>query len=456
MGCEVGWVPFGTPGARRSTALFFLFILPFPESDMPELTDIRYAESLDAEDPLAGFRERFVISDPDLIYLDGNSLGRLPKATAALLDHQVRRQWGQRLIRGWNDGWYIDLQARIGAKISPLVGAGEEEVLIVGDTSTNLFKLAVAALRMRPGRTKIVTDDLNFPSDHYIFQGACRFLGAPYQVEVIRSVDGIHGPVEALEAALDEDVALLSLSHTVFKSAYVYPMERLTEAAHRVGALVLWDLSHSVGALPVQLNSGNADMAVGCTYKYLNGGPGAPAFAYVRRDLQDQVENPIPGWMGHQSPFDFDLQARPAPGMRRLLSGTPSILSIAAIEPGVDLYLEAGIDQVRRKSIRQTEYFVGLWEALLEPRGYKLQSPRDHAIRGSHISLGHPQGYGIDQALIHEENVLPDFRPPDNIRFGFAPLYTSYGEIFNAASRLAAIVDNRAYEKYAGPAGEVV
>jgi kynureninase len=423
---------------------------------MPEITEIRYARDLDARDPLAPYRDVFVIEDPDLIYLDGNSLGRLPKATVEMLDQLVRKQWGDRLIRGWNEHWYIQLQTRIGDKIGRLVGAAPGEVLVVGETSNNLFKLVVAALRMRPGRTTILTDDLNFPSDHYIFQGVCRLLGPDYSIKVIPSSDGIHGPVEALEAAVDENTALVSLSHTAFKSAFVYPMERLTAAAHQAGALMLWDLSHSVGALPLELNGANADMAVGCTYKYLNGGPGAPAFAYVRTDLQPQVDNPISGWMGQRAPFDFELKYQPAEGMRRLMTGTPTVLSIAAIEPGVDMFLEAGIERIRQKSLAQTEYFIRLWKAWLQPRGYLLNSPINSAQRGSHISLAHAEGFGIDQALIHSMNVLPDFRPPDIIRFGFAPLYTRYEDLYLAAEGLARIVDDRLFEKYRGTEKEVV
>jgi kynureninase len=404
-------------------------------------------QSLDAQDALARFRAEFVIDDPTLIYLDGNSLGRLPRRTRARIQDYVDHRWGQRLIRGWNDGW-LDLGQRIGSKIARLLGAQSDEVVVAESTSTNLFKLATAALKARPGRRKIVTDDLNFPSDLTIFQGIVELLDAGHRLEIIHSPDGIHGPVEALAAAIDEDTALVSLSHTVFKSAYTYDLAAITRMAHQAGALALWDLSHAAGAVPVDLNGAGADLAVGCTYKYLNGGPGAPAFLYVRRDLQDSLRNPISGWYGQAAPFDFGLAYQPASGLRRMLTGTPPVLSLAGIEPGVDLLLEAGMDRLRAKSLQQSEYLIMLHEELLRPLGFQLKSPRDAARRGSHISLGHPEGWRINRALMEQMQVLPDFRAPDNIRLGITPLYTTFDEICQAALRLRRVVDERLYEQY--------
>ncbi len=284
----------------------------------------------------------------------------------------------------------------------------------------NLYKLALAALQARPTRSKIVTDDLNFPSDLYILDSVTRRAGRSCHLQVIPSADGIHGPVAALDDAIDEDTALVALSHTVFKSSYTYDMTEITQMAHRAGAIMLWDLSHSVGSVPANLRDADVDLAVGCTYKYLNGGPGSPAFLYVRRDWQDHLDNPITGWMGHQDMFDFDLSFRPAAGMRRFLTGTPPILSIQAIESGVDLLLEAGIQRLRAKSMQQTEYLIYLWQEILAPLGFSLNTPRDARSRGSHVSIGHPEGWRIDQALIEEMRVLPDFRKPDNIRLGIA------------------------------------
>lgn len=414
-----------------------------------------HAGQLDRDDPLAAFRQRFVIDDPDLIYLDGNSLGRLPKATAEVVQRVVDREWGQRLIRGWNESWWLKLQQRIGDKIGRLIGASAGETIVADSTSLNLFKVVLAGLQAKPERKKIVTDDLNFPSDLYILNSACRLLGSQYHVEVIPSPDGVHGPVEAIQDALDGDTALLALSHTAFKSAYVYDLPFMTERAHSAGALALWDLSHSAGAVLVGLDDGQADLAVGCSYKYLNGGPGSLAFLYVRHNLQADLQNPITGWIGHQSPFDFELSYRAADGLAGFLTGTPAVLSIASIEPGVDLLLEAGIEEVRAKSMRQSEYLIRLWEAFLAPLGYTLNSPAAAARRGSHISLGHPQGWGIDRALIEELNVIPDFRQPDNIRLGIAPLYTTFSEIFEAVQRLCTAVVEKRYLKYDRAAEEV-
>lgn len=415
---------------------------------MSDLTDKSYAKQLDRQDALANFRSQFVVDDPDLIYLDGNSLGRLSLRTADHVQRVARDQWGRRLIRAWNEGW-IDLPQRIGAKIAHLIGAQPDEVLVADSTSVNLFKLAVAALQAQLNRRQVITDDLNFPSDLYVLQGAVRTVAGDRILRVLPSPDGIHGPVEALAASIDDDTALVSLSHTAFKSAYTYDLAALTGLAHGHDALVLWDLSHSVGALPIDLNGSGADLAVGCTYKYLNGGPGAPAFLYVRRDLQDHLHNPISGWFGQDAPFEFDLDYRPAPGLRRFLTGTPPILSLAAAEPGVDLLLEAGIERVRAKSQRQTEYLLALWETVLAPHGFYLKSPRDPDRRGSHVSLGHAEALGIDLALIEEMQVLPDFRAPDTIRLGIAPLYTSYADLYEAVRRLEAVVVERRYERYA-------
>lgn len=414
---------------------------------MQTLFSLEQAQALDAADPLRHFRQRFVFAEPELIYLDGNSLGRLTQASVNLARELVERQWGERLIRSWNEGWF-DLPLRVGGKLAPLLGAHADEVAIADSTSVNLFKLAVAALRQQRGRTRILTDDLNFPSDLYVLQGAIDLLGGGHRLEIVRSPDGVHGPVDALLTQLDDDVALVVLSHTVFKSGYVYDMAAITAAAHAVGALVLWDLSHSVGSVPVALRDANADLAIGCTYKYVNGGPGAPALLYVRRDLQASLRNPISGWMGQHDPFAFGLEYVAAPGMRHFLTGTPPVLSLALIEPGVDLLAEAGLAALRAKSVQQTEYFIALWEARLAPVGYTLKSPRQAAQRGSHVSLGHVEGWRINQALILDLGVLPDFRAPDNIRLGFAPLYTRFVDLYHAAERLRRAVDEGVYARY--------
>ncbi len=405
------------------------------------------AHTLDAADPLAGFRDRFVVTDPDLIYLDGNSLGRLPKATRSRAERLVEIEWGDRLIRSWNEGWW-EAPLRTGDALAPLVGARPGEVAIADATSVNLFKLVVAALRARPSRSRVLTDDMNFPSDLYVLESAVRGAGSGGRVEIVPSPDGIHGPVEELLAALDEDVALVTLSHVTFKSGYRYDLAAVSEAAHAAGALVLWDLSHSVGAVPIDLSP--ADLAVGCTYKYLNGGPGAPAFLYVRTDRQSELANPVAGWWGHDDPFAFAAGYRPATGIREFLTGTAPMASLALIEPGIDLIREAGIERLAEKSQAQSAYLIERWAEELESLGFSLNSPRDPARRGSHVSLGHEDGLGIDLALIDDYGVLPDFRPPDNLRFGIAPLYTRFTDLARAVDAMAEIVRTGRHEAYRG------
>lgn len=427
------------------------------------------AEQLDAEDALAHFAQQFVVDDPQLIYLLGNSLGRLPRETAARLQGLIEEEWARRLIRGWNEGW-MELPQRLGDKLARLLGAQHGEIVVADSTSVNLYKVVNAALGLRPQRHKVVTDDLNFPSDLYILQGALRArttrsrdkdpdaaerAGASRPLHVVPSQDGIHGPLEGLGQAIDEQTALVALSHTAFKSSYVYDMAAITQLAHEAGALVVWDLSHSAGAVAVDLGQSGADFAVGCTYKYLNGGPGAPAFLYVRRELQEAAQNPISGWMGQARPFDFDLAYDPASGLRRFLTGTPPILSMAAIEPGLDLLLQAGMDGVRAKSSQQTAFLIDLWQQRLRPLGFELRSPRDGARRGSHVALGHPEAMRISEALKREMKVLPDFRSPDNLRLSAAPLYTSFTQLYDAAARIERVVRERLYEKYPAEAPPV-
>jgi kynureninase len=409
--------------------------------------DADYARELDAEDPLAHFKNEFVVDDPTLIYLDGNSLGRLPKRTAERMRTVVEQEWGGRLIRAWGDGWFTAPQ-RIGGKVAQLIGAEAAEVLVTDSTSVNIFKLVIAALQARPGRHTIVTDDLNFPSDMYLLQGAAKLAGPDYKVMVVESADGLTVTEAQLDAVINADTALVCLTHTAFKSGFVYDMASITKRTHAAGALMLWDLCHSVGALPVSLNACDVDLAVGCTYKYLNGGPGSPAFLFVKQALQEEMQNPIWGWFGQKGQFDMTLTYQPAAGLNRFLAGTPTLLSLAAVETGVDILLEAGLDRLREKSVKQTEYMITLWEAELKPLGVTLNSPREAAIRGSHVSLGHPDGLRIDRALIEDMNVIPDFRYPDNIRLGIAPLYTSFADLHEAVARLKRVLVEKLYERY--------
>jgi kynureninase len=407
-----------------------------------------FARLLDDADPLSPFRAEFVISDPDTIYLDGNSLGRLPLVTGERMREVVEHQWGERVINGWNEGWF-DAPRRIGEKIAKLVGAKEGQVIVSDSTSVNLFKLIVAALLTQGNRDRLVSDRANFPSDLYIMQGAIELLGGQHELELVGGKEGISPDLDKLYELIDERTALVELSHVTFKSGYLYDMQKITRHAHDVGALVIWDLCHSVGVLPIELDASGADMAVGCTYKYLNGGPGAPAFLYLRRRLQTKLEQPIWGWFGQKNPFDFALQYRPASGMQRFMTGTPNILSLCAVEPSVDMIVRAGIDRIRQKSLLLTEYMIYLFDEQLAARGFELGTPREPERRGSHVSLRHSEAYRIDRAMIERMKVIPDFRAPDNIRMGLVPLYTTFGEVHEAVQRIAKIVDEKQYEAIA-------
>jgi kynureninase len=414
-------------------------------------TDHSLAQELDRGDELSSFRKQFVINNPDLIYLDGNSLGRLPKGTAEHMQQAIQHDWGERLIRLWNDGW-IHTPTELGSKIAQLIGARPDEVLVTEATSTNLFKLAVAALRARPDRVHIVSDVLNFPSDLYIFQGIIDLLGGQHKLKLVPSQDSLSIETGDVAEALDSDTALLSLTHVAFKSAFMYDMAHITDLTHQAGALTLWDLSHSVGAVPLQLNAWDVDLAVGCTYKYLNGGPGSPAFLYVKKDLQSDLVPPTWGWFASQSPFDFDLDFVPSDDISRFRIGTPPMLSMKAIEPALDIHLEAGMDRLRRKSVRQSEYLIYLASEWLLPLGFSIGSPLDSTQRGSHVSLRHPEAYRISRAMIGSQppavRVIPDFRAPDNIRLGVTPLYTTFTDIYRALERVRVILEDKLSADY--------
>ncbi len=402
-------------------------------------------------DPLAPFRERFFHSGENLIYLDGNSLGRLPLQSRELIADTVDRQWGERLIRSWNEEW-IGLSERIGAKIARLVGAQPDEVILTDSTSLNLFKLATAVLRSLPDRRTMVTDDLNFPSDLYILQGLADLFGNRHEIRLARSHDGISVSEESLKKLILHDTALVTLTHVCFKSSFMYDMKRITSMAHEAGALMLWDLSHAAGAVPIDLNNSGADLAVGCTYKYLNGGPGSIAFLYVRKDLQNKLINPVWAWFADANPFEFRLDFTPAAGIRSFQGSTLPVLSAKPVELGVDMLLEAGMEAIRNKSLGLSRLFLELFDRDLEPRGFTLGSPRDESCRGSHLSIRHPEGYRICQALIHPRGdapvIIPDFRLPDNVRIGFAPLYNTYEEVIRTVERIVEIIDQRIYLEY--------
>jgi kynureninase len=413
-------------------------ILGTPYTARMRLTDRAEAERLDREDPLAPLRDRFVIDDPQLIYLDGNSLGRLPRQSLERLRVVVEQEWGRRLIRSWNERW-MDLPARVGDLIGQrLLGAAPGQVVVADSTSVNLYKLAVAALDARPGRTVIVSDRNNFPSDRYVLEGLAAARGLRLE---LTDFDELRGPTAAAVAPLvDDRTALVSLSHVDYRSGALADMAGINALARDAGALTLWDLCHSVGAVPVELDADGADLAVGCTYKYLNAGPGAPAFLYVRAEHVERLRQPIWGWFGQRDQFAMGQGYAPAPDISRFLVGTPQVLGVALVEEGARLLAEAGIQRLRAKGMALTELLVALHDAWLAPLGLTLASPRDAAARGSHVAIVHPDAYRICRALVDKAGVIPDFRAPDRIRLGLAPITTRFTDVWDAMDRLRAIV----------------
>jgi len=389
---------------------------------------------LDAADPLAFARQRFELPE-GIIYLDGNSLGALPRATPAALANTAERQWGEDLIASWNKHGWIDWPTRIASKLAPIVGAKPSELLIADSTSVCLFKLLAAAVQARPDRKKILTQEANFPTDLYVAQGLADMLEL-----VVRAVE----PDEVL-TAIDADTAVVCLTHVDYRSAAFYDMRAVNEAAHAAGALTIWDLSHSAGAIELDLDGSHCDLALGCGYKYLNGGPGAPAFIYVAEALQDELHNPLHGWMGHAEPFAFVDDYRPAGGILKFLTGTPSILAIAALEAGLDTFDGIAMHDLEAKSRKLSQLFVAEVEARCRNE-VRLASPRDPTQRGSHVVFAHPEGYAVMQALI-ARGVIGDFRAPDLMRFGFCPLYNRFEEMVRAAEILADILTSREWDQ---------
>jgi kynureninase len=403
--------------------------------------DRAYAEQLDAADPLARFREEFVRADESLIYLDGNSLGPLPRTTQARMADVVAAEWGAGLVRSW--GHWIDLPRQTGDLIGKcLTGAAPGQMLVSDSTTVNLFKLASAAMDARPLRTVIVTDDDNFPTDRYVLEGIARQRDC--ELRMIRT-DMDEGLSEgALAAALGPDVALVSLSHVAYRSGALCDMARITQLVHDAGALMLWDLCHSAGAVPVELDASGADLAIGCTYKYLNAGPGSPAFLYVRRELQARLRQPVWGWFGQADQFAMGPRYRPVPGIERFATGTPQVIGTVAVAEGVKLLAEAGIERLREKGVALTRYLIHLADQWLEPHGFRLASPRADARRGCHVTLHHPQAWQISQALI-AAGVIGDYRTPDRLRLGPVPIATRFADVWDALDRLRTVAADQSY-----------
>jgi kynureninase len=393
--------------------------------------------SFDRQDPLASVRDEFALPQ-GVIYLDGNSLGALPRQTLPRMTQVIGEEWGSGLIRSWNDAHWIDAPARIGDKIARLIGAKGGEVIVADSTSVNLFKLLAEALRVQPGRHFILTEASNFPTDLYIAQGLIDLLGGNHALRVVDRAE--------IERALDGSVAVLMLTHVDYASGEIHDMRRITEAAQKVGTLVLWDLSHSAGAVPVDLNAAQVDLAVGCGYKYLNGGPGAPAYLFVAGALQEAMQSPLSGWMGHTAPFAFESEYRPASGINRQLAGSPPILSMLALEVAVDLWLRVDQAEARRKSMALGELFIQQVDETCRDLGVEVASPREAKVRGSQVSLHHTEAYRVMRALI-DRGVIGDFRTPDLLRFGFSALYTRYVDVFDAVRRLREVLTSRAWDR---------
>ena len=392
---------------------------------------------LDRADPLAAKRNLFHLPN-GMIYLDGNSLGMMPKNVPARVHDAMQKQWGETLIKSWNEHGWFHLAQKIGDRLARLIGAPQASV-IAGDTiSINLFKLLAAAAKMSPQRRVILSDNGNFPSDLYVAQGFRDLLDDGYELRVV-APDDVMG-------AIDETVAFTMITEVDYRSARLHDMKAVTAMAHAVGALTIWDLAHSAGATPVDLTGGNADFAVGCTYKYLNGGPGAPAFLYVRPDLQDKVRPALSGWWGHVAPFAFDLDYHPAPGIIRNQCGTQPILSMTALDAALDVWDDVDMQVLRAKSLALCKCFIGLVEERCGKHGVTVDGPRQMQLRGSHVSLHHPEGYAVMQALI-ANHVIGDFRSPGMMRFGFTPLYTSFADVWDAVDILARILDRNEWDQ---------
>lgn len=392
---------------------------------------------MDVEDQLSGFRDRFILPK-GLIYLDGNSLGPMPVSTNARLAQVANEEWATGLIRSWNSAGWMDLPERIGNKIGRLVGAGSGQVICCDSTSINVFKTISAALALNPHRKLILSTVDNFPTDLYIIQGLIQQLGAGHELRLV--------PADDLASHINEQVAVVTLTHCNYKSGRMYDMEGLTALAHANGVLTMWDLAHSAGAVPVDLDGSGADFAVGCGYKFLNGGPGAPAFLYVAERHQAGVGQPLSGWLGHAQPFEFSSTYKPAPGIHRYITGTAPILSLAALECGVDLMLEADMTRIRAKSLALSDLLIALVAQRCAGHSLQLITPENRGDRSSQVSFRHPDSYAIMQGLIASD-VIGDFRAPDILRLGLTPLYTSFMDVWNAVATLGGILDARSWDR---------
>ncbi|QZP20469.1 kynureninase [Pseudomonas sp. DR208] len=406
------------------------------------MTTRSHCLALDEQDPLAPLRRQFALPE-GVIYLDGNSLGARPLTALARAQAVIAEEWGNGLIRSWNSAGWADLSQRLGNRLAPLIGAGDGEVVITDTTSINLFKVLSAALTVQrqrqPHRKVIVSEASNFPTDLYIAEGLAELLQQGYALRLVNSPD-------ELPQAIDQDVAVVMLTHVNYKTGYMYDMQALTALSHECGALSIWDLAHSAGAVPIDLHQAGADYAIGCTYKYLNGGPGSQAFVWVNPALVDVVRQPLSGWFGHTRQFAMESNYAPSAGIARYLCGTQPITSLAMVECGLEIFAQTDMASLRSKSLALTDLFITLVEARCAAHELVLITPREHARRGSHVSFEHPEGYAVIQALI-ARGVIGDYREPRIMRFGFTPLYTSFTEVFDAVEILGEILDNRTWDQ---------
>ena len=413
------------------------------------MIDLFTAQKLDQEDVLAGFKNYFE-NNSNEIYLDGNSLGKLPKKTLEILQETIQDQWGKRLIRSWNDTW-LDLPLRLAKKYGALLNIKKEEVIIGESTSVRLYQILHALINSKKYTNQLSSDNLNFPTDLYVLEGLVNEFNLG-RVNLINYKQEIIADLNLLKKNIQNRQGIYCLSLVTFKSSFLYPMKDLNLWAEENNSIIVWDLSHAIGSIEIDLKETQTKIALGCSYKFMNGGPGSPAFLFIQKKLQDLLHNPIKGWFGHQNPFNFAPNYHPDSGINRFASGTTQILSMQAMEPGIDITLEAGIKNLRKKSIGLSEFFLsGIKEELI-PLGFKIQSPSNSDLRGSHLTISHPASWQICQALIQGElnalKVIPDYRPPNLLRFGITPLYTSYENLFRVLIRIKEIVKTESYKKF--------
>ena len=410
------------------------------------MSDLKRAEYLDNQDYLKSFRTYFQHT-PNEIYLDGNSIGKLPLQVKEDIKQAVESQWGQNLIRSWNDHW-LDLTTRLENKLAQLLGADLKEIKVGESTSVNLYKLIHALLSSKITPKNLLTDSLNFPTDIYVMEGLAKQLECNPPVTVTYS-SNLKADLVLLKKEIEKQPGIICLSLVTYKSAWLYPMKSLNEYAEQHNSIIVWDLSHAVGVVDIDLHKTKTKIALGCTYKFLNGGPGAPAFIYIQKDLIANLHSPIQGWFGHQNPFDFSLPYIPADGISRFNAGTPQILSQVAMEAGIDLTLKAGISNIRKKSKDQTAYVIDVINSKLTPLGFEIETPMNPEERGSHVTLKHHECWRVCKALIQGKDlgvkVIPDFRPPSYLRLGIAPIYTSFVDVFRAIERIEEIMVSKEY-----------